>query len=73
MQIEGQPTINYNLCTMCGLCVSGCPEDALCMTSKGPVLCQPSTCTYCTDCENLCPTGAIRTPLTVRWQVNTNV
>jgi NAD-dependent dihydropyrimidine dehydrogenase PreA subunit len=73
MQVEVQPIIYYNLCTNCGLCVIGCPEDALQMTSKGPVLHEPTKCTYCTDCENLCPTGAIRTPLTVSWRENTEI
>ena len=70
MQVEVQPIINYNLCTKCGLCVTGCSVDAMRMTSTGPVLNKPTTCIYCTDCEGLCPTGAIRTPLIVSWQEN---
>ncbi len=74
MQTEAQPIINYLRCTKCGLCISGCPENALQMTPKGPVLRKPSLCTYCTDCEHLCPTGAIRAPLTVSWQkLNTTI
>jgi len=70
MNFEAQPIINLDRCTKCGLCVSGCPENALEMTEQGPILRQPSICTYCTDCEALCPTGAIRTPLTVTWGSN---
>ncbi len=73
MQAKAQPIFNYNLCTKCGLCVIGCPEDALQMTPKGPVLREPSICTYCTDCEELCPTGAIRVPLTVSWRSTPNL
>jgi len=73
MQTEAQPIINYNLCLQCELCVIGCPENALSMTAKGPVLKEPSICSYCTDCEALCPTGAIRTPLTVSWGKNKNL
>lgn len=72
MGTETQPIINFNLCTKCGLCVIGCPENALVMGSQGPILVDPTLCTYCTDCENLCPTGAIRTPLTVSWQKSTD-
>lgn len=70
MASKAQPIINLDRCTKCGLCVSGCPENALVMTDQGPKLRQPSFCTYCTDCEALCPTGAIRTPLTVTWGSN---
>jgi NAD-dependent dihydropyrimidine dehydrogenase PreA subunit len=72
MKKEAQPVINYNLCTKCGVCITGCPEYALFMTSKGPVLKEPALCTYCTECENICPTGAIRTPLTISWQTSIN-
>ena len=61
------PHINLTLCNHCNLCVTHCPEDALKMTDQGPVFCNPITCTYCLDCESLCPTGAIRAPLTVTW------
>lgn len=61
------PQINLSLCDRCGKCVSECPEKALVMEAQGPTFRQPPTCTYCTDCEQLCPTGAIRAPLTFRW------
>lgn len=61
------PMINLTLCNRCTLCVSNCPEEALVMTDQGPVFTDPVTCTYCLDCEGLCPTGAIRAPLKVTW------
>jgi len=67
MELKAQPIINLQRCTKCGLCVSGCPENALEMTDRGPRLRQPIRCSYCTDCEALCPIGAIRTPLIVTW------
>jgi formate hydrogenlyase subunit 6/NADH:ubiquinone oxidoreductase subunit I len=70
MYSHNLPQINLNLCNGCGACVSGCPEEALVMKSSGPAFKQPVKCTYCTDCEQLCPTGAIRTPLIFRWAVD---
>lgn len=64
------PYINQALCIRCGNCVKGCPETALLMTSEGPAFVQPVLCTYCTACESLCPTGAIRAPYRVMWDTN---
>jgi NAD-dependent dihydropyrimidine dehydrogenase PreA subunit len=50
--------------------VTDCPENALVMTERGPEFIKPITCTYCGDCEGLCPTGAIRAPLWVTWDVH---
>ena len=61
------PKINLDRCDRCGDCVTGCPEQALTMTKSGPAFIEPVTCTYCTECENLCPTGAIRAPFEVHW------
>lgn len=61
------PIINKNLCTLCGACVTSCPEGALVMEKQGPAYSQPDNCTYCTLCEDICPTDAIRAPLTFRW------
>ena len=67
------PIINPTLCNRCGLCATHCPEDALRMTDQGPAFNHPLTCSYCLDCEGLCPTGAIRAPLTVTWKVQSSI
>lgn len=64
------PHINLTLCNQCSLCVIHCPENALRLTEQGPVFNDPITCTYCLDCEGLCPTGAVRAPLTVIWKTH---
>ena len=64
------PSINLTLCNRCTRCVTDCPEEALAMTERGPEFIEPINCTYCGECEGLCPTGAIRAPLWVTWDVH---
>ncbi len=54
------PQINQALCTRCGACVEVCPAHVLAMTAEGPAFVHPEDCLYCTDCEAICPVGAIR-------------
>ena len=67
MHENSLPIINKDQCTLCGVCVTFCPEKVLTMKAQGPKFQNPAGCTYCTDCEDICVTGAIRAPLTVRW------
>lgn len=64
------PEIDLNLCTACGQCAVGCPENALDMTAVGPQFTRPQNCTFCTQCESLCPEGAIRCELEIVWNQN---
>ncbi len=41
MKEQTLPTINKNLCTLCGACVTGCPEEALVMEEQGPTYLHP--------------------------------
>jgi len=68
MSEQNLPSINLALCNHCTLCVTNCPENALEMTEQGPVFIDPISCSYCRDCEHLCPTAAIRAPLVVTWR-----
>jgi NAD-dependent dihydropyrimidine dehydrogenase PreA subunit len=36
-----------------------CPTQAVRMEEGSPVIYKPSECTYCGQCEELCPAGAI--------------
>lgn len=59
------PQIDVKLCTLCGACVAGCPQEVLALTPQGPVFVHPEACLYCADCEGLCPVGAIRCEFTI--------
>ena len=61
------PRINYLLCDRCGACVVHCRSHAVEMLAQGPVIVRPEDCTYCTDCETVCPQAAIACPFEIRW------
>ncbi len=66
------PTIDRERCDACGLCVEQCPTSAVEMGPHGPVIARPEDCTYCTDCEAVCPRDAIRCPYEVVWGFTTD-
>ena len=65
------PTVNEDLCTLCGLCVEACPCGAVTLGERGPVFkdhidadldcdCAGEVGAGCIHlCEEVCPTGAI--------------
>ncbi|MEA3376249.1 MAG: 4Fe-4S binding protein [Chloroflexota bacterium] len=61
------PEIDLERCDQCGLCVEHCPTDAVEMGPDGPSIVRPRDCTYCTDCEAMCPEGAIACPFEIVW------
>ncbi|MHC4874004.1 MAG: 4Fe-4S dicluster domain-containing protein [Planctomycetota bacterium] len=79
----GDITSYSGTCTGCGLCVTACPTKVLVASFNGtghnagllkPVLdFNKSYCLYeCTDCSNICPTGAIK-PLTLEAKKTTQI
>lgn len=52
------PHFDSILCTGCGLCVEGCPEDALSFEPPETIpIVNPETCIGCGECEAICALG----------------
>ena len=45
-------------CTLCGMCVTVCPEDAV-MIGRGTAVINQLSCTNCGECYENCPENAI--------------
>lgn len=56
------PQIDSHRCEGCGICVQGCPTQALGIRNGVAVLVQPDACHYCGICEANCPLYAIELP-----------
>jgi MinD superfamily P-loop ATPase len=59
------PEISAPKCTGCGSCVEICHVDALVMMDSVAIVLSPDRCDYCTECELVCPEGAISCPFEV--------
>ena len=62
---EAIPEIDLSKCDGCGVCVERCPSAATGLVNAKLVIVRPEDCTYCADCEALCPTGAISCPFEI--------
>ena len=56
------PIIDAELCNGCGLCLTVCECGALVITGTIVTIQETDDCGYCTECEAVCPTGAIQCP-----------
>ncbi len=59
------PKIDPALCTGCGDCVDACHVTALAIRDEKACIARAADCDYCTDCEAVCPSGAIACPFEV--------
>ncbi len=53
-----EPELVEELCDGCGLCISGCEENALTLVNDLPIR-DLSKCLYCGDCIKVCPVDAM--------------
>lgn len=59
------PVIRQEYCNGCGLCVSICSCNALVIVDKIVTVVEGRECNWCTHCEAVCPTAAIRCPYVI--------
>lgn len=64
LKIPWYPTIDQEMCTSCGICVSACKHGAYEFTDdNGVVVAHPFYCeVFCESCKFQCPVGAISFP-----------
>lgn len=59
------PVIYPQKCNGCGLCVGVCRNNALMLVNNVITIIETVDCDWCTDCELVCPTGAISCPFEI--------
>ena len=59
------PTIDLDKCNGCGLCVSVCYCNAFILIGNVITVIETKDCGWCTQCEAVCPTGAISCPFEI--------
>ena len=53
------PLVDPKKCSGCGLCISVCECNALVLANDIICIIETVECGWCTECEVVCPTGAI--------------
>ena len=59
------PVLAPEKCNGCGLCVTVCQCNALVIVNNIITIIETVECDWCTDCEAVCPTGAISCPFEI--------
>ena len=62
------PSIDRDRCNGCGLCVSVCDCNAFVISSDIVTVIETELCGWCTECEAICPNGAIRCPFEILFE-----
>jgi uncharacterized Fe-S center protein len=59
------PQIVIEKCNGCGLCITVCKCNALIQKGNSITVVEVDNCGWCTQCEAVCPTGAISCPFEI--------
>ena len=59
------PVVDQGKCNGCGLCISVCYCNAIILTGNVVTIVETEECGWCTECEAVCPTGAIACPFEI--------
>ena len=62
------PIIDREKCNGCGLCISVCSCNALVLIDNMIKIMETVECDWCTQCEVVCPTGAIACPFEIVFE-----
>ncbi len=60
-----KPVIDEQRCEGCGLCVTVCHLNGLVIVGKVVTVVETVECDWCTECELVCPVGAIGCPFEI--------
>ena len=68
MIVIEMPVVDEAKCNGCGLCVSVCYCNALVLVGGVVTVVETEECCWCTECEAVCPTGAIACPFEIVFE-----
>jgi ferredoxin len=62
------PVVDVVKCNGCGLCIGVCHCNALKIADNAVIIEETEECGWCTECEAVCPTGAITCPFEIVFE-----
>ena len=65
MTVVEMPVLDEAKCDGCGLCISVCYCNALVLVGGTVTIVETEECGWCTECEAVCPIGAIACPFEI--------
>ncbi len=62
------PVVNQAKCNGCGLCIDVCGLKAIVRVGSKVTVIEMEKCSWCIQCEIVCPTGAITCPYEIVFE-----